>query len=66
MSYREQDPNISENEGRALDKCENSLVISWPGTRVARVLSMNASMPMVECKEEHPQSGDWRQPVIDK
>jgi hypothetical protein len=27
---------------------------------------MNASVPMVGWKDEHPQSVGWRQPVIDK
>jgi hypothetical protein len=44
----------------------NSLVISWLGTGVARVLRMNASEPMVGWKDEHPQSVSWLQPVIDK
>jgi hypothetical protein len=66
MSYRKQDPNIRENGGRTLKKCENSLVISWLGMGVARVLRMNASVPMVEWKDEHPQSVGWWQPVIDK
>jgi hypothetical protein len=51
---------------RTLENCENSLVISWLGTGVARVLRMNASVPMVGWKDEHPQSVGWRQPVIDK
>ena len=44
----------------------NSLVISWLGTRVARVLRMIAYEPMVGWKEEHPQSVSWLPPVIDK
>jgi hypothetical protein len=44
----------------------NSLVISWLGTGVARVLRMNASKPMVGWKGEHPQSVSWLQPIIDK
>jgi len=32
----------------------NSLVISWIGIGVARVLRMNASEPMVGWKDEHP------------
>jgi hypothetical protein len=44
----------------------NSLVISWLGTGVARVLRMNASEPMVGWKDEHPQSVSWLPPVIDK
>ena len=54
MSYREQHPNQIVIGGRTLEKCENSLVISWLGTGVARVLRMNASGPMVRCKDEHP------------
>jgi hypothetical protein len=54
LSYREHDPNRSGNEGRTLEKCDNSLVISWLGTGVARVLRTNASMPMVRWKDEHP------------
>jgi hypothetical protein len=49
-----------------LENCENSLVISWLGTGVARVLRINASVPMVGWKDEHPQSVGWRQRVIDK
>jgi hypothetical protein len=37
----------------------SSLVISWLGTGVARVLRMNASEPMVGWKGEHPQSVGW-------
>jgi hypothetical protein len=44
----------------------NSLVISWLGMGVARVLRMNASEPMVGWKGTHPQSVSWMQPVIDK
>ena len=44
----------------------NSLVISWIGTRVARVIRMNASEPMVGWKGAHPQSVGWMQLVIDK
>jgi hypothetical protein len=44
----------------------SSLVISWLGTGVARVLRMNASEPMVGWKGEHPQSVGWLQLVIDK
>ena len=32
----------------------NSLVISWLGTGVARVIRMNSSEPMVGWKGEHP------------
>jgi hypothetical protein len=44
----------------------NSLVISWLGTGVARVLRMNASEPMVGWKDEHPHSVSWPPPIIDK
>ena len=44
----------------------NSLVISWLGTGVARVLRMNASEPMVGRKGTHPHLVSWLQPVIDK
>jgi hypothetical protein len=44
----------------------NSLVISWLGTGVARVIRMNASEPMVGWKGAHPQSVGWMQLVIDK
>jgi hypothetical protein len=41
-------------------------VISWLGTGVARVLRMNASVPMVGWKDEQPQLVGWQQPIIDK
>jgi hypothetical protein len=41
-------------------------VISWLDTGVARVIRMNASVPMVGWKEERPQSVGWWQPIIDK
>jgi hypothetical protein len=41
-------------------------MISWLGTGVARVLRMNASVPMAGWKDEHPQFIGWRQLVIDK
>jgi len=44
----------------------NSLVISWLGMGVARVLRMNSSEPMVGWKEKLPQSVSWIPPVIDK
>ena len=44
----------------------NSIVISWLGTRVAKVLRMNASEPMVGWKGTYPQSVSWLQLVIDK
>jgi hypothetical protein len=65
LSYNEQDPNRSGNGGRTLEKCENSLVISWLGMGVARVLRMNASVPMVGWEDEHPQSVSWRKHIID-
>jgi hypothetical protein len=48
------------------EKWHSSLVISWLGTGVARVLRMNASEPMVGWKGEHPQSVSWLQSEIDK
>jgi hypothetical protein len=45
---------------------EVSLVISWLGTGVARVLRVNASEPMVGWKGEHPQSVGQLSTVIDK
>jgi hypothetical protein len=39
----------------------DSLVVSWLGTGVARVLRVNASEPMVGWKGEHPQSVGWLQ-----
>jgi hypothetical protein len=53
-------------ERRSLRNGINSLVISWLGTGVARVLRMNASEPMVGWKGRHPQSVSWLQHVIDK
>jgi hypothetical protein len=64
--HREQNPSRRWNRERILENYESSLVISWLGTGVARVLRMNASEPMVGWKDEHPQSVSWRQPVIDK
>jgi hypothetical protein len=49
-----------------LENYESSLVISWLGTGVARVLRMNSYEPMVGWKDEHPQSISWLPPVIDK
>ena len=37
----------------------NSLVISWLGMGMAKVLRMNASEPMVGWKGAHPQSVPW-------
>jgi hypothetical protein len=51
---------------RTLERWEISLVISWLGMGVARELILNASVPMVGWKDEHPQSVGWQQPVIDK
>jgi hypothetical protein len=45
---------------------EFSLVISWLGTGVARVLRVNASEPTVGWRGEHPQSVGWMPLVIDK
>jgi len=42
-----------------LRNCKSSLVISWLGTGVARVLRMNASKPMVGWKGTHPQLVSW-------
>jgi hypothetical protein len=49
--------NLAENakEKGSMRTGINSLVISWFGTGVARVLRMNASRPMVGWKDEHPQ-----------
>ena len=44
----------------------NSLMISWLGMGVAKVLIMNASEPMAGWKGTHPQSVSWMQLVIDK
>jgi hypothetical protein len=44
----------------------NSLVISWLGMGVARVIRMNASEPMVGWKGAHAQLVGWMQLVIDK
>ena len=44
----------------------SSLVISWLGMGVARVLRVNASETMVGWKGAHPQSVSWLQPTIDK
>ena len=53
--------NLAETvtEKEPLRNYESSLVISWLGTRVARVLRMNAYDPMVGWKGEHPQSVGW-------
>ena len=60
--------NLTEDvkEKRSLRIDINSLVISWLGTGVARVIRMNASEPMVGWKDEHPQSVGWQEPIIDK
>jgi hypothetical protein len=44
----------------------NSLVISWLGMGLARVIRMNASDLMVGWKGTHPQLVSWMQLVIDK
>ena len=44
----------------------NSLVISWLGMGVDRVLRMNSFDPMVGWEDEHPQLVSWPPPVIDK
>jgi len=44
----------------------NSLVISWLGTIVARVLRLNSSEPMFGWKGTHPQSVSWLKSIIDK
>jgi hypothetical protein len=60
--------NLAETvtEKESLRNCESSLVISWLGTGVARVLRVNASEPMVGWKGAHPQSVCWLQSEIDK
>jgi hypothetical protein len=60
------EPEQKLNRERILENYESSLVISWLGMGVARVLRMNASEPMVGWKDEHPQSVSWLPPVIDK
>jgi hypothetical protein len=45
---------------------KNSLVISWLGMGVARVLRTNASEPIIGWKGPHPQSVGLMQLVIDK
>ena len=44
----------------------NSLVISWLGMGVAKVIRMNAYEPMAGWKDEHPQLFSWLPPIIDK
>jgi hypothetical protein len=60
--------NLTEDakEKGSMIICINSLVISWLGMGVARVLRMNASEPMFGWKGEHPQSVSWPPPIIDK
>ena len=53
----------SMKEKEPLRNCKGSLLISWLGTGVARVLRMNASEPMVGWKGTHPQSVRWLQMV---
>jgi hypothetical protein len=58
LMLREHMINLVEavTEKEPMRNCKGSLVISWLGTGVARVLRMNASEPMVGWKGEHPQS----------
>jgi hypothetical protein len=65
-SLQRTEPEQKLKQERTLENCESSLVISWLGMGVARVLILNASEPMVGWKDEHPQSVSWQQPVIDK
>jgi hypothetical protein len=60
--------NLTEmvTEKESMRNCESSLVISWLGMGVARVLRVNASEPMVGWKGTHPQSVCWLQSEIDK
>jgi hypothetical protein len=60
------EPEQKLNREGILENCERSLVISWLGKWVARVLRMNSSKPVVGWKDEHPQSVRWLPPVIDK
>ena len=53
-------------EKESMRNCKISLVISWFGTRVARVLRMNAFDPTVGWRGEHPQSVGQLSTVIDK
>jgi hypothetical protein len=41
-------------EKKSMRNCESSLVISWLGMGVARVLRVNAYEPMVGWKGAHP------------
>jgi hypothetical protein len=61
LMLREHLINLAEavTEKGSLRNCKISLVISWLGMRVARVLRMNASEPTVGWKGEHPQSVGW-------
>ena len=58
MMLREHLINLAEvvTEKESLRNCKGSLVISWLGTGVARVLRMNASEATVGWKGENPQS----------
>ena len=48
-------PRIGYDRERISEKfAEVSLVISWLGTGMARVLRVNASEPMVGWRGEHP------------
>jgi hypothetical protein len=51
---------------RPEEHIEVSLVISWLGMGVARVLRVNTFEPTVGWKGEHPHSVGWLQPIIDK
>jgi hypothetical protein len=48
--------NLAEvvKEKGSMRICINSLVISWHGTWVSRVLRMTSSEPMVGWNDEHP------------
>jgi hypothetical protein len=59
-------PKQKLNREGILENCEISLVISWLGTGVSRVIRMNSFEPMVGWKDEHPQSVRWLALVIDK
>jgi hypothetical protein len=58
LMLREHMINIVETvtKKEPLRNCKGSLVISWLGTGVAKVIRMNAYAPMVGWKGEHPQS----------
>ena len=60
--------NLAEvvTEKESLRNCKSSLVISWIGMGVARVLRVNASKPTVGWRGRHPHLVGWLQLVIDK